>query len=139
MDKLIPPELRPYILPFNWEVRQVWPLEAAILPTPIADLELLLEKPFWSRTPRQLHFDLRPHDVLSGRVPSAYHEERIARADTRYPLDFIRDDGRLFILDGIHRLARLWSSGVTTVDIRAHSMAIRSAIEVQRLGEEEGA
>ncbi|MCG6949060.1 MAG: hypothetical protein LJE93_09145 [Acidobacteria bacterium] len=131
MRKHVPPYMRGLLLPFNWDVRRVWELGAPRGTIPIGALEFLLTNPFWSRNPdRFVDFDLRPTDVVWGCFESRYHRERIRKADTSFPLDFIEDDGTLWIVDGIHRLAKLHERGVPEVWIRKHPMSIRHHIEL---------
>lgn len=59
-----------------------------------------------------------PRQVLS--APEKYPREfaRVQSADTRYPIDVIARQGRLMILDGIHRLARTIVEGRVTIEGR---------------------
>jgi hypothetical protein len=131
MKKLVPPYMKDLLLPFNWNVRQVWELSAPRESVSIEALRFLLENPFWSRNPDSFtDFDLCPIDVLSGRFESIYHRDRIQTADTSFPIDFIEHNQTLWIVDGIHRLAAHYQRGNSSVRIRKHSIAIRPLIEV---------
>ena len=131
MKKHVPPHMKELLLPFNWDVRRVWERSATHETVPIGELHFLLTNPFWSRNRDSFtDFDLCPMDVLSGRLKSENHRDRIQRANTYFPLDFIEDNQRLWIVDGIHRLAKLYQRKCPDVQIRKHPIAIRSIIEV---------
>ncbi len=127
----LPPHMKDLLLPFDWDVRRVWELSATPETVPIGALNFLLTNPFWSKNPDSFtDFDLCPIDFLSGRFNSRYHRERIQRADTFFPLDFIEENQRLWIVDGIHRLAKLFQKEDSHVQIRKHPISIRSIIDV---------
>ena len=129
MSKDVPDHMKELVLPFDWDVRRVWALEASVEKVALQRVQFLLESPFWSHNPtRFTDFDLRPMDVLCGAIRSEYHLGRIDEADTSHPIDLIDHDARLWILDGVHRVAKLYRRGRRSVRMRRHSILIRSAI-----------
>jgi len=121
--------MKELVLPFDWDVKRVWALEAPVEEVALEKVQFLLGSPFWSRNPRRFtDFDLRPVDVLCGAVRSGHHLDRIDEADTSHPIDLIDHNARLWILDGVHRVARLYRRGMCRVRMRRHSIAIRSSI-----------
>jgi hypothetical protein len=44
--------------------------------------------------------------------------EKIEKADTSYPIDIMENKGRWLILDGLHRLVKLYEQGEKTVKVR---------------------
>jgi hypothetical protein len=116
----IPPELTAYILDLEWDLDQLHRLELLMISVRVADLAHHLELPFWMYDGRP--FQITPRQVAAD--PGKYHEQwaRVLSADPRYPLAVVRRvDGRLTILDGIHRLLRAELEGFVTVVVRVLS------------------
>lgn len=62
--KVVPEILEDHILPFNWDVRKVWELEAKVTQIPYTEFAYLLELPLWSSVAKHgLLFDICPMDV----------------------------------------------------------------------------
>ena len=102
---LVPPELRPYLLDFHWDVAVLHRLDLPTTQVPLAELAPHLDLPFWLYDGRP--FQVTPHQVAAD--PVRYHEQyqRTMAADLEHPLDVVRrTDGRLTVLDGVHRLLR---------------------------------
>ena len=53
MQKRIPEKLKDHILPFNWDVRAVWALDAAIIRRPRKEFDYLFELALWPSVPKQ--------------------------------------------------------------------------------------
>jgi hypothetical protein len=131
MTKHIPTKLKDRLLPFNWDVQKVWALDAPEERVPTNELAPLLELPFWSSKPNSgMLFDLSPVEVIKDLDRYAHQKVRILNADIRFPIDFIIHEKRFYILDGLHRLARLQLEGAVTVRIRKHSLAVQEKIQV---------
>jgi len=111
-------DVAPFYFEFHWDNRAVWALDLEVERLDRTELDWHLDRPFWSTRPPQPLFDLRPRDVLRDGSVHEVHAERIRVADLRYPLDVMQCRGRLAILDGIHRLARLESEGADEVRVR---------------------
>lgn len=125
----IPEVLRPHILPIDWDVREVWALEAPVRVVPIERVAYLLELPIWSSRPNAgMCFDCVPRAVLADPAHCPYQLQRLLRSDTRYPMDFVETRGAWWILDGVHRLARLVHEGATQVRVRVHAEAVLAHI-----------
>lgn len=132
MIKTVPTPLQDVILPFNWDVRKVWALPAAVQAHPLTQFSHLFDLPLWSSRPNAgMLFDLTPNAVLASPHRYPHQQERLAQADTRYPIDVILHNDRYFILDGLHRLARLAQQQCATVSVRCHPLSIRVQIEVE--------
>ena len=129
----VPSELNQHILPFHWEVELVWKLKAPTQLAPRERFDYLLALPLWASQPRKgMLFDLRPLDVLADAQRAPHQHERMIACDTSYPLDFLEYRGRLWTLDGVHRLAKLYSESVTQIHYRVHDKGARSKIERPR-------
>ena len=123
--KTIPDILVDHILPFQWDVQKVWQQEAEVSPEPLADLSYLLDLPLWSSLPnRGMLFDISPREVIACPHTSPHQHRRILKADSNYPIDLMRYQERLWILDGVHRLAKLFLMETDLVKVRFHSEEI---------------
>jgi len=130
-DKYVPAGLRDVVLPFNWDVHRVWQLPCPEEIRHRQTFDYLLELPLWSSQPGSgMHFDLSPMAVIREPEYAPHQTERILKTDTAYPLEFLEYRGQCWILDGVHRLAKLYISGVERVDIRIHEEAVIPLIQV---------
>lgn len=120
--KHLPPELRDWYFPFNWEVSDIWGLPGKIEQRKTIDLVWHLAEPFWSSVRGNgLLFDLRPIDVLVEPQKNAYHHARIEDADTSFPVSLTSYKETEIIIDGIHRLAKLARNNIETVHVKVIS------------------
>ncbi len=103
----IPPILRPYILDFHWDVDRLHALDLQATEFEVAELAHHLDLPFWAYDGRP--FQVTPYEVAAD--PNRYYEQfaRTIAADLRHPIDVVRrKDGRITILDGVHRLLKAY-------------------------------
>ncbi|TCO48398.1 hypothetical protein EV646_104216 [Kribbella antiqua] len=128
---VVPAELRGIILDFHWDTELLHGLELPVSRVDVAELEWHLELPFWAHAERP--FQVSPLQVTAR--PEVYPEQyaRTMAADLRYPLDAVRrPDGRVTILDGVHRLLRAWMSRQAVVRVRVLEWDELDAIAVTR-------
>ena len=122
MSKYIPEILKKHILPFNWSGEAVWSLESPVLRVPIVEYDYLLNFPLWSSvTGRGMLFDTKPIDVINDPSISTYQTARLKNVDITCPLDFLIHKRRKWILDGVHRLAKLYILQEEMINVRFHS------------------
>jgi hypothetical protein len=101
----VPPELRAYILDFHWDVGLLHALDLPVVELPAAALADHLALPFWAYAGEP--FQVTPRQVAADPVTYREQYERTLAADLRHPVDVVRrPDGRITILDGVHRLLR---------------------------------
>lgn len=125
MTKEIPEALLEHILPFNWKVEEVWKLTAEVIVAERTEFDYLLELPLWSsEAGRGMLFDIAPIEVIRDPGRSPYQTQRLANTQLGYPLDFLLADGRRWILDGAHRLAKHYQLGDPSVAIRFHDESV---------------
>lgn len=125
----MPALLKAHILPFGWDVRRVWRLEANTVTIKTSELAYLLELPLWSSAPGHgMLFDTRPIDVLRDPALSPYQTQRLTDADLKYPIDVLLLDQRLWILDGVHRIARHFQLKHQELPARIHDKRVIPAI-----------
>ncbi len=128
--KLLPPILVDHILPFNWDVRKVWQLSADVIDEKVDQFLYLMDLPLWSDIPNSgMLFNISPREALNDPERSPHQINRVLNADTRYPLDFLRMNSKLWILDGVHRLAKLIMQGAEYLSIRIHEENVQPLIE----------
>ena len=121
MNKSIPVELQTHILPFNWDVKLVWSLSTSIQEIGREEFDYLLALPFWSSVPNfGMLFDVSPIEVIKrpNRFPHQYR--RILQADTKFPIEIIEYSNRNWILDGVHRLAKMYLKDNEIIKVRIH-------------------
>ncbi len=130
IQKGIPEKLKEHILPFNWDVRAVWALDAMKLRRCRKKFDYLLDLPLWSSVPQKgMLFDLAPIEVIRNPEMWPYQNQRLSAADTFYPIDFLVLNGKNWILDGVHRLAKNFISKVEFVEVRYHEESIIHKIQ----------
>lgn len=114
--------MKEWYFPFNWEVADIWRLEGRLEKREVKELEWHLEIPFWSsERGKGMLFDLKPKEVLGNPEKHSYHSRRVIEADESYPIGLAEYKGREIIIDGIHRLAKLFSTGIETADVKVIS------------------
>ncbi|TCO24741.1 ParB-like nuclease family protein [Kribbella steppae] len=127
----LPPELKNVILDFHWDVALLHRLELPVVELRVAELAWQLRLPFWAWDGRP--FQVTPLEVAA--EPEVYAEQyaRTMAADLRYPLDVVRrPDGRITILDGVHRLLRAHLDRLESVRARVLEWEELDAIAVRR-------
>jgi hypothetical protein len=113
----VPAALTAYILDFHWSVDLLHALHLPVVELPMSALTDHLDLPFWAYEGRP--FQITPHEVAADPVRYRDQYERTLAADLCHPLDVVRrPDGRLTILDGVHRLLRAEVEGRTVVGVR---------------------
>lgn len=131
MNKSIPGHLQAYILPFNWDVRLVWSLATPAQDIKRIDLDHLLMLPLWSSIPKSgMLFDISPIEVLENPHRSPHQFERVSQADTSYPIDLLEYNQSRWILDGVHRLAKIYQRRSEWIKVRVHPKEIIPEIRV---------
>lgn len=127
----LPSELTDVILDFHWDVGLLRSLDLPTTDLPVAALAWQLRLPFWAWDGQP--FQVSPLEVAGD---SEVHAEQYARtlaADLRYPLDVVRrPDGRITILDGVHRLLKAHLEGPESVRARILGWEDLDAIAVRR-------
>jgi hypothetical protein len=112
-----PASLDGVILDFHWDLGRLHALSLPEREVSTSMLEWHLYLPLWAAGGRP--FQVSPADVES--EPSAHSEQwtRTLAADLRHPLDtYVGVEGRLIILDGVHRLLKAKIVGRSTLRVR---------------------
>ena len=101
---------------FSWDVAKVWKLDVPVVEIDINKLTWHFDIPFYSNNGQR--YSLKPKDVIDN--PSQYPQEqtKMDRVGLNYPIDIMENKGRLLILDGLHRLMKIYTRGDKTVMVR---------------------
>jgi alpha-ketoglutarate-dependent taurine dioxygenase len=102
---------------FHWDEEKVWDLEVSVESMPLTELNWHFDVPFLWTKPDGF-YDLKPSEVIDYPQKYVSEYERTMNADTKYPIDIMHWRGRWVILDGLHRLMKLYIEGIQEVDVR---------------------
>lgn len=131
MPKIVPDILKDHILPFDWDVRKVWELKADVIEVPTSEFVYLLKLPLWSSAPQQgLLFDICPMDVIDDPHASIYQAQRLQKTELRYPIDVLTLQGKRWILDGVHRIAKNFTLNKSILAVRLHDESVIPTIRL---------
>jgi hypothetical protein len=125
---ILPPTLHGLFPKCRWDQAKLWALSTPVTLMSTHDLWWLLDLPVWPTNPPASIFDLAPTTVM--RNPELYPRRwnRILAADTGYPIELYRYNNRWIILDGYHRLARMFLEEHSTARVRLHPSDTMSRI-----------
>ncbi len=134
----VPAELRDVIVDFHFDIERLHALDLPARTVATTELAWHLDLPFW---PAQgIPFKVTPSTVAA--EPDVHQEQwqRTHAADLRYPLDvYLRRDGRIVILDGIHRLLKASLTGRTHMRVRVLAPERFDAVAVHALSSDDPA
>jgi hypothetical protein len=125
----VPPALRGALLEMAWEQDRLWAVDHDPTTIELASLRWHLSRPWW-RAPDGAWFRVRPVDVLDRPHRFPEHDARIDACDLAYAVHAVPRNGRLVVLDGIHRLAKAGREGRTHIGVivlTAHDLATVAA------------
>jgi hypothetical protein len=113
--KEVPQIIKDVGFDFDWSEPKVWALEVPTEEIDVNELSWHFDIPFWDENGT---YNLTPREVIDN--PEAHKEEyeRTTRADTSHPIDIMENKRRWLILDGLHRLVKLFISGEKSVKVR---------------------
>ena len=121
MKKSIPVELQPHILPFNWDVKLVWELTTPTQEICRKEFDYLLALPLWASTPNSgMLFDVSPIEVIKNPDHFPGHYSGVLGADTQFPIEILEYNRKHWILDGVHRLVKMYLKGNEVINVRIH-------------------
>ncbi len=111
-------EANSFNLPFWRDNEKLWKLEVPVEEMEVSELEWMLDLPFWENENGDII--IKPRDVIDNPGKFLYHNERIIKSDIDFPIDimFNKRNGRLQILDGLHRYVKLYLDKNTKIKVR---------------------
>jgi len=101
----------------NWEEEKLWALDIPTSKLDIKELEWHLDCPFWVHDNGE-RYTVTPRDVLEKASGTKKEQIKVEKADTKYPIDIYFNKDKWLILDGIHRLAKLYQEEAGEVNVR---------------------
>lgn len=101
----------------NWEEELIWSLDLPVKEVDIKDLLWHLDIPYWDNDDSQRWF-VSPRDVINKEIGTIDEQKRVENVDLKYPIELFEDNGKIFILDGLHRLTKLYIQGAKSVKAR---------------------
>ncbi len=114
---LLPPELRRWVLPdVTWDQHKLWTIDLPTCQVRVDELAWMLDLPWWRDGER--YFAVRPADVAADPARHPAQHARTLAADLDFPLVGTTIEGRLVLLDGVHRLLKARLLGIPTVRVR---------------------
>ena len=85
------------------------------LPLPIVEVEMKkliwhFDMPVWEKDGTD-DWNLKPWEVIRKEKGSAEHQKKVAEADTSHPIIITNYNSRYVVLDGVHRLVKVYMNG----------------------------
>ena len=102
---------------FDWDSKKVWALDIPVIEMDIKELIWHFDLPFWELEDTD-DYNLTPKAVIDNKSGTREHRKKIEEADTSHPIDIMENKGRWLILDGLHRLVKLYESGAKKIKVR---------------------
>ena len=101
----------------NWEEELLWVLDLPTTKISISELGWHLDCPFWEHDNGE-RYTVTLRDVLEKEEGTIMEQESVRKADTTYPIDIYFNKDKWLILDGLHRLVKLYEAGAEEVSVR---------------------
>lgn len=117
MKRKMPKIIKEVGFDFDWDEKKVWDLNVIAEDMPIKQLIWHFDIPFLWSDPDG-YYDIKPIDVINNPSRFSGEYERVIRSDTSYPIDIMLWKDRWLILDGLHRLMKLFIKGEQNVRVR---------------------
>ncbi|MDD4289933.1 MAG: hypothetical protein PHH83_01500 [Patescibacteria group bacterium] len=115
MQENIPQIIKDVGFDFSWDEEKVWRLDEPISEIDIKKLEWHFDVAFWSENGI---YNLTPREVINNSKKHREEYQRVMNCDLKYPLDIMKNKGRWLLLDGLHRLTKLYINGYKIVKVR---------------------
>lgn len=119
MKKGVPKIIEDVGFDFRWDSKKVWALDEPVTEMDINELMWHFDIPFWEIKDTD-DYNLSPNEVIKEPNKKAHslHWQKIQEADTKHPIDIMENKGRWLILDGLHRLVKLYTEGQRKIRVR---------------------
>jgi hypothetical protein len=105
-----------------WNPKKVWALNEPVSEISIEELLWHFDIPFWDKGGKKefnlTEFNLIPWEVIKYPEKEEEHFRKIQEADISYPIDIMENKGKWRVLDGLHRLAKLYLDGQKIIKVR---------------------
>ena len=101
----------------NWDEEKIWALELPVVEMNIKELIWHFDVPFWPNDNGE-RWTISIWDVVKDKEGARNEQIKTEKADVLYPIDIIENKGKWLVLDGLHRLAKLYKQGQEKVKVR---------------------
>ncbi len=101
----------------NWEEELLWSLNLPVEEIDINKLLWHLDIPYWENDTKQ-RWTVSPRDVINKESDTVSEQKRVDDVDIKYPIDLFENEGKLFVLDGLHRLVKLYNQKQKRIQVR---------------------
>lgn len=105
--KGVPAVLSEVYVDFYWSQRKLWTTDVPHTLVELKDVDWILSFPVWYCDPHPV-----PADLIKDPTLDAEHWRRVMAANLSFPVHVMKWNGRLVILDGIHRLIQAKIRGI---------------------------
>jgi len=97
-----------------WNIQKLWELDLPVRRVPVAELAWLLDLPLWQLD--GVRFQVSPRQVRDDPAGFPGHLRRVLACDLSHPIHLVEHNGRLVVLDGLHRLLKAALEGQAEID-----------------------
>ena len=101
----------------NWEEEKLWALDLPVQEMDVEKLLWHLDIPYWGNDALD-RWTVTPRDVMNRKDGTELEQAKTDKADISFPIDLYENKGKLFVLDGLHRLVKLITQGKRLVNVR---------------------
>ena len=112
----LPASLRGVLMPFAWDLDRLLALDLPRRDVLVSDLAWMLDLPLWREDGEW--FVVTPNEVRAAPEDHPDQWNRTLRCDLSAPIHVTVRDGRLVIMDGVHRLLSAAVDGVASLPAR---------------------
>jgi hypothetical protein len=105
----IPRKIQEVRWEFKIDFNKLWGFDVPVTKVNIKDLVWHFDYPFWDEIVDD--WNLTPWEVIKDPNLHKNHYKKVLESNLKYPIDLMENEGRLQILDGLHRLAKAYLKG----------------------------
>jgi len=96
---------------------KLWELPLPVLEVDIDKLVWHFDMPVWEKDGTD-DWNLTPWEVIKKESGTTTHQKRVGKADTSHPIIVTEYKSRMVILDGVHRLVKLYMGDKKRVKVK---------------------
>lgn len=104
-------------LDFDIDYEKLWALDIQEESIAIDELLWHFDIPFWDKEGTD-DWNLTPWEFIKNQNAEPSHKIKVNEANLDYPIDVFDNDGKITILDGLHRLVKAYTLGYREIKVR---------------------